>query len=57
MKLVLFLILLFVHVNAQANKLLVVTEYLSPLNYVENDTVTGHHTHVVNSLLKTGQTG
>lgn len=51
MKQLLFLVLLFTQFNTQA-QLLVVTEDLPPLNFIENNLVVGHHTHVINTLLK-----
>ena len=51
MKQLLFLILLFTQLNTRA-ELLVVTEDLPPLNFIKDNVITGHHTHVINALMK-----
>jgi len=50
MKQLLFLILLFTQLNTRA-ELLVVTEDLPPLNFIKDNVITGHHTHVINALM------
>lgn len=53
MKLILFFLIITLQTIAQARaSLLVVTEDLPPLNYVENNIIKGHHTYLVKELLK-----
>lgn len=51
MKQLFFLVLFFTQLSTQA-KLLVVTEDLPPLNFIKDDLIVGHHTHIINALLK-----
>ncbi len=53
MKLILFFVLIIINAMAHSRpSLFVVTEDLPPLNYLENGTLKGHHTYLVQALLK-----